>query len=73
MRLLEKQTESMIRMDQLSPSGCEYAFCSFDGSFIRMPGGVLRETLCLEEFKANVTHMGGYEMYDTGKIVYEMG
>jgi putative molybdopterin biosynthesis protein len=33
----------------------------------------LRESLDLSEFKSYVTHLGGYETYDTGKIFYEMG
>jgi putative molybdopterin biosynthesis protein len=31
----------------------------------------LREVLCSEDFKANMTQMGGYDTRDTGKIVYE--
>jgi|WetSurMetagenome_2_1015567.scaffolds.fasta_scaffold52666_2 putative molybdopterin biosynthesis protein len=33
----------------------------------------LRETLNSEEFKSSVVQMGGYEIRDTGKIVYERG
>jgi putative molybdopterin biosynthesis protein len=38
-------------------------------------GGVkaLREVLSSEEFKSNVTRMGGYETRETGKIMYERG
>ena len=31
----------------------------------------LREVLCSDEFKSNMTQMGGYDARDTGKIVYE--
>lgn len=33
----------------------------------------LREVLDSEEFKANMIRMGGYEVHDTGKIMYERG
>jgi excisionase family DNA binding protein len=33
----------------------------------------LREVLSSEEFKSNMTRMGGYEVHDTGKIMYERG
>jgi putative molybdopterin biosynthesis protein len=33
----------------------------------------LREVLRSEEFKSNITQMGGYDTRDTGKIVYEKG
>ena len=33
----------------------------------------LRQVLSSEEFKSNITQMGGYETQDTGKIVYERG
>jgi putative molybdopterin biosynthesis protein len=33
----------------------------------------LREVLNSEEFKSNMTRMGGYEVHDTGKIMYERG
>jgi putative molybdopterin biosynthesis protein len=38
-------------------------------------GGVkaLREVLSSEEFKSNITRMGGYETRETGKIMYERG
>ncbi len=32
---------------------------------------VLRRVLCSEEFKSNISQMGGYETRDTGKIMYE--
>jgi putative molybdopterin biosynthesis protein len=32
---------------------------------------VMRDVLCSEEFKANMTQMGGYDTRDTGKVVYE--
>jgi len=32
-----------------------------------------RGVLGSEEFKFNITRMGGYEISDTGKTVYEMG
>jgi putative molybdopterin biosynthesis protein len=33
----------------------------------------LREVLKSEDFKSRITQMGGYEIRDTGKIVYEKG
>jgi len=33
----------------------------------------LREVLSSEEFKSNMERMGGYEIHDTGKIMYERG
>jgi putative molybdopterin biosynthesis protein len=33
--------------------------------------GALCRSLDLDEFKSTITHMGGYETYDTGKIMYE--
>jgi putative molybdopterin biosynthesis protein len=33
----------------------------------------LCQTLGSDEFKSTITQMGGYETYDTGKIVYERG
>jgi putative molybdopterin biosynthesis protein len=33
----------------------------------------LREVLNSEEFKERIAQMGGYEIRDTGKIVYERG
>jgi uncharacterized radical SAM superfamily Fe-S cluster-containing enzyme len=42
MREIEKQTGGMIKAANLKPPGCENALCSFHGSFIKMPGGVLR-------------------------------
>jgi putative molybdopterin biosynthesis protein len=33
----------------------------------------LREVLNSEEFKSNMARMGGYEIHDTGKIMYERG
>jgi putative molybdopterin biosynthesis protein len=35
--------------------------------------GILRESISLEEYKARITHMGGYEAHDTGKVMYERG
>jgi putative molybdopterin biosynthesis protein len=32
---------------------------------------VMREVLCSEEFKSNITQMGGYDTRETGKVVYE--
>jgi putative molybdopterin biosynthesis protein len=32
---------------------------------------VMREVLCSEEFKSNMSQMGGYDTRDTGKVVYE--
>ncbi len=37
------------------------------------PVKALRDVLNSEEFKSNITQMGGYETRDTGKIVYERG
>jgi excisionase family DNA binding protein len=33
----------------------------------------LREVLSSDEFKSNMARMGGYEIHDTGKIMYERG
>lgn len=33
----------------------------------------LKQVLNSEEFKANISRMGGYETHDTGKIMYERG
>jgi len=33
----------------------------------------LRQVLNSEEFKSNISRMGGYETHDTGKIMYERG
>jgi hypothetical protein len=33
--------------------------------------GALCSSLNLDEFKSTITHMGGYETYDTGKIFYK--
>jgi putative molybdopterin biosynthesis protein len=33
--------------------------------------GALCKSLNMDEFKSTITHMGGYETYDTGKILYE--
>jgi putative molybdopterin biosynthesis protein len=33
--------------------------------------GALCKSLALDEFKSTITHMGGYETYDTGKILFE--
>jgi putative molybdopterin biosynthesis protein len=33
----------------------------------------LCESLSLDEFRSGVMHMGGYEMHETGKIMYERG
>ncbi len=33
----------------------------------------LRQVLNSEEFKTNISRMGGYEIHDTGKIMYERG
>jgi putative molybdopterin biosynthesis protein len=35
--------------------------------------GALFKSLGSDEFKAHITHMGGYETCETGKIVYERG
>jgi putative molybdopterin biosynthesis protein len=35
------------------------------------PIKVMREVLCSEEFKFNMAQLGGYDIRDTGKIVYE--
>jgi putative molybdopterin biosynthesis protein len=35
--------------------------------------GALCRSLCLDEYKELITHMGGYETYETGKIMYEKG
>ncbi len=34
---------------------------------------ILRNVLNSDEFKLNVTRMGGYDIHDTGRIVYERG
>jgi len=48
MRSLEEQTKHLIRADQLFPPACNHSFCSFQGSFVRMPGGVLRSVTGIE-------------------------
>jgi uncharacterized radical SAM superfamily Fe-S cluster-containing enzyme len=42
MRLLENQTKGMIKVEHLSPPRRAHCFCSFSGSFTRLPGGVLK-------------------------------
>jgi putative molybdopterin biosynthesis protein len=37
------------------------------------PVKALREVLSSDEFKSNMARMGGYEIHDTGKIMYERG
>jgi len=51
------------RFDLIIPSGI----------FTTGPVKALREVLNSEDFKSNVARMGGYEIHDTGKIMYERG
>jgi len=51
------------RFDLIIPSDI------FTGEMVK----ALREVLSSEEFKANMARMGGYEIHDTGKIMYERG
>jgi 7,8-dihydro-6-hydroxymethylpterin dimethyltransferase len=39
---LEIQTHGLVTVHDFSPPGCENAHCSFHGTFVLMPGGVLK-------------------------------
>lgn len=41
-RAIEEQTGGRIRAEHLKPSGCENAWCSFHGNFVKMEDGELR-------------------------------
>ena len=49
------------RFDLIIPS----EYCSTEAT------RALLESLDSDEFRAHVTHMGGHETFETGKIVYE--
>lgn len=42
LRAIEAQTGGRVQRDNLRPSGCENALCSFHGNFVRMPDGTLQ-------------------------------
>lgn len=42
MRLIEEQTDGMMRVEDFSPPGWENSLCSFHGTFLPKPGGGLQ-------------------------------
>ena len=42
MRLIEDQTDGLMRVEDFSPPGWENSLCSFHGTFLPMPGGGLQ-------------------------------
>jgi uncharacterized radical SAM superfamily Fe-S cluster-containing enzyme len=42
LQAIETQTQGLVKRENLRPSGCENAWCSFHGNFVWMPDGTLK-------------------------------